>query len=182
MHCSTLVDRFLYPSVLKWIPSFEVTFCNPSSRSGRFAVGLQFVTQQESITLKFVKPAWTRCFIRSLRKPMKPVNSVIAKFSSFALVQWALSLQHRENNPRGRGGYDHPRVVTLSPNYRNCILNNFFLERRNLLRLAKYSGKIYFIKFSSKIELFCQNFVISIFANIFDVNFEFRTTTLRVKK
>ncbi len=82
----------------------EVTFCKPSSLSGWFAVGMQSVTQHESITLKLVKPAFTRSFIRSLRIPMNPVSSVVAKFSSFALMQWLLSLQHRENNPRGRGG------------------------------------------------------------------------------
>jgi hypothetical protein len=38
MQFNTLHVKFLYPSLLKWIPSFEVTFCNPSSLSGSIYV------------------------------------------------------------------------------------------------------------------------------------------------
>ncbi len=89
---------------MKWTPSFAVTFRSSAIRSLTLAVREQLVTQQESITLKFVKPFETRSRIRLALSRMKP--AIVASWKSFScmLLQWPVSLQHLAKRYRGRGG------------------------------------------------------------------------------
>ncbi len=99
-----LLAMFLYPFWIKWIPSLEVTVLSAAIRSGRPAVTLQAVAQQESMTLKLVIPAFTNCFMSPFLIWIKPASRLLLKSLSCLLVQWPVSLQQLANRYRGRGG------------------------------------------------------------------------------
>jgi hypothetical protein len=52
-------------------PSLAETLRSPAMRSGEFAVGVQSVVQQQSITLKLFRPCATSIFIKAFLIPMK---------------------------------------------------------------------------------------------------------------
>ncbi len=76
-------------------------FCSSSSRSEMTTVGEQPVTQQQSKTLKPVRPFWTSIFIKSFRNFMNPWSRFFEKSTLFAFVQWSASLQQRANTNLG---------------------------------------------------------------------------------
>ncbi len=120
--------KFLCPVSPKWTPSFAPTFQSSSNRSEMFELDAQVVVQHESITLKLVRPEWTKYFIRSLLSCMKFGQGM--RHISTALYFYGASKKslHKPRTTSGNGLFH----ISYGFNYDLQLLYLQFLHKTRL--------------------------------------------------